>query len=73
MRSKQLIKNGAEKGDRSEATASVLASMVKAGIPEEEIIKTFESEAIGEKYREKGSGRVQWLKDEMRQVQRICG
>jgi hypothetical protein len=53
---KQLIKNGADKGDRSEATASVLASMVKAGIPDAEIISTFEGSAIGEKYREKGSG-----------------
>ena len=50
---KQLIKNGADKGDRSEATASVLASMVKAGIPEVDIISTFESEPIGEKFREK--------------------
>ena len=63
---KQLIKNGAEKGDRSEATASVLASMVKAGVPEKEIIKTFKSEKIGEKAREKGSDWVQWLKDEIK-------
>ena len=70
---KQLIKNGADKGDRSEATASVLASMVKAGIPEAEILSTFESQAIGEKFREKGSGRVKWLRDEIKRSREFVG
>ena len=70
---KQLIKNGAEKGKRSEAIGSVLASMVRAGIPESEIISTFESEAIGEKYREKGGGCKKWLKDEIRRGRAFVG
>jgi hypothetical protein len=70
---RQLIKNGAEKGSRSEATASVVATAIKAGIPEEEIIKIFESEKIGEKAREKGSGWVQWLKDEMSRSREFVG
>jgi hypothetical protein len=70
---KQLIKNGAEKGFRSEATGSSLATMIKAGIPEDEIIKTFESEKIGEKFREKGSGRVKWLRDEIKRSREFVG
>ena len=62
---KQLIENGAKKGQRSEAIGSVLAAMVRAGIPEDDIIPTFETNAIGEKFREKGSGGVKWLKDEI--------
>jgi hypothetical protein len=65
---KQLIENGAEKGKRSEAIGSVLAAMVRTGIPENDIISTFEENAIGEKYREKGSGRVKWLKDEINRM-----
>ena len=70
---KQLIKNGAEKGERSEAIGSVLAAMVKAGIPEKDIISTFEAEAIGEKFREKGSGLVKWLEDERRRTKEFVG
>ena len=62
---KQLIMNGVVSGKRSEGTGSTLAAMVRANIPEKDIIATFESEAIGEKYREKGSGRVKWLQDEI--------
>lgn len=62
---KQLIKNGAPKGERSEATASVIVAMLKARVPEDAIISVFDKEAVGEKYREKGSGRVKWLRDEI--------
>ena len=62
---KHLIQNGAEKGARSEAIGSVLSAMCRANVPENEIISTFESEAIGEKYLEKGSGRIKWLQDEI--------
>ena len=70
---KQLIKNGVEKGQRSEATASVLVAMVRAGVPEMDIIGIFEAEAIGEKFREKGSGRVKWLKDEIGRARGFVG
>ena len=62
---KQLIKSGAEKGSRSEAIGSVLGAMIYAGVPELDIFRCFENEAIGEKYREKGSGRKKWLIDEI--------
>ena len=61
---RNLIKYGAEKGERSEAIGSVLTAMVRAGVPEDEIISTFEAESIGEKYHEKGSNRVRWLQAE---------
>ena len=70
---KQLIENGAEKGKRSEAIGSVLAAMVRANVPEDEIIKCFESEKIGQKYREKGSGRVKWLQDEIGRARDFVG
>ena len=50
---KHLIENGAEKGKRSEAIGSVLAAMVRANVPEKEIIQCFESEKIGEKFRKR--------------------
>jgi hypothetical protein len=62
---RQLIKHGAPKGERSEAIGSVVVAMVRAGVPEDEIFKCFESEKIGEKYREKGSGHEKWLRDEI--------
>jgi hypothetical protein len=70
---KQLIKFGVEKRSRSEGTASVVATMIKAGFTEDEIISTFEREAIGEKAREKGSGWVQWLKDEIQRSREFVG
>ena len=70
---KHLIQNGAEKGSRSEATGSVLVAMVLKGVPEDEIISTFEAEAIGEKFREKGSGRVKWLQDEIGRARAFVG
>jgi hypothetical protein len=70
---KQLIENGTKKGDRSEAIGSVLSAMVRANVPEEEIIQCFESKKIGEKYREKGSGRVKWLQDEIARTRGFIG
>ena len=70
---KHIIKNGVEKGERSDAIGSVLSAMVKAGVPEADIISTFEAEAIGEKYHEKGSGRVKWLKDEISRARQFVG
>jgi hypothetical protein len=64
---KELIRNGTEPGRRSEATASVIVAFVKAGASDEEIIATFEAnpQGIGQKFFEKGGGRVKWLRDEI--------
>ncbi|MBC8460530.1 MAG: DUF3987 domain-containing protein [Deltaproteobacteria bacterium] len=70
---KQLIKNGAEKGERSEAIGSVLTALIKVRVTEDEIIRIFEENPIGEKYMEKGRGRVKWLKDEIGRVREFVG
>jgi hypothetical protein len=67
---KHLIENGAEKGKRSEAIGSVLAAMARAVVPEDEIFSTFEAEAIGEKYREKGQFRWDWLKPQIEKAKK---
>ena len=68
-----LIEKGAEKGKRSEAIGSVLTAMARAGVPDDEIISAFETEAIGEKFREKGCGRVNWLQDEIGRARAFVG
>jgi hypothetical protein len=59
---KKLIKDGEAVGKRSEAIMSVVSSLVASGIAEDKIFSIFDNYKIGEKYREKGSSKVQWLK-----------
>ena len=59
---KRLIEEGERQGKRSEAIMSVVSSLVAAGLTEDKIFSIFDNYKIGEKYREKGSSRVQWLK-----------
>jgi len=59
---KKLIKEGKATGKRSEAIMSVVDSLVSAGVSEDSIFTIFEEHPIGEKYREKGQSKRQWLK-----------
>jgi len=65
---KNLIKNGVEKGDRSDAQASVLCSMVRAKVPDHTIFKIFNAYPIGEKYREKCHSKDKWIQDEIKRA-----
>jgi len=64
-KTKELIKDGVPKGQRSEAVISVIASLIYAKAADNEIRAIFESYPIGEKYREKGSHKHQYLEDEI--------
>ena len=58
---KKLIREGEKQGARSEAMMSVLDSLVRAGVSNEDIFSIFRVQAIGEKYREKGETKDRWL------------
>jgi len=58
---KDLIRNGAPVGGRSEAIMRALNSLVWSRLSDSEIVGIFEQYGIGEKYREKGAGRERWL------------
>jgi hypothetical protein len=58
---KKLILDGEVKGKRSEAIMSVLNSLVRAKADNKTIIQIFETNKIGEKYREVGNTREKWL------------
>ena len=58
---KKLIRDGEDQGRRSEAIMSVVNALVGAGSSESEIFGIFDTCPIGEKYREKGSSKKQWL------------
>jgi hypothetical protein len=60
---RKLIKEGEAPGKRSEAIMSAINSLVKASVSEDEIFSVFEQYPIGEKYREKGASKRQWLKN----------
>lgn len=62
---KALILDGALKGQRSEALISVIDSMLSAGCTDGQIFGVMDQYPIGEKYREKGSGKKKWLSDEI--------
>lgn len=64
-RIKALILTGAPLKQRSEAQASVLCALLAAGVEEARIFGIFEHHAIGEKYREKGATRLEWLAEDM--------
>ena len=65
---KNLIKNGVEKGDRSEAQASVLSALIRSKVPNDNIFQIFNNYPIGEKYREKGHSKDKWLQDEIKRA-----
>jgi Protein of unknown function (DUF3987) len=58
---KKLIREGEDQGRRSEAIMSVVNALVGNGSSESEIFRIFDTCLIGEKYREKGSSKKQWL------------
>ncbi|MFA6470921.1 MAG: DUF5906 domain-containing protein [Candidatus Latescibacterota bacterium] len=62
---KELILLGKPKGQRSEAIITVLIELIRAEIKEDTIVSIFEDYPIGEKYREKGANRRQWLYGEI--------
>ncbi|MCG6535552.1 MAG: hypothetical protein L7F78_12875, partial [Syntrophales bacterium LBB04] len=62
---KAVIQNGVPEGQRSEAGFSVICTMLKAGYSNEDIFAIFGKYPIGDKYREKGTGKDRWLHDEI--------
>ena len=64
---RQLIENGVEKPNRSQAIMTVLNALVGAGLSDAGIVEIFEQYPIGEKYHEKGRHREKWLQ---RQIQK---
>ena len=58
---RKLIREGEVQGKRSEAIMSVVNALVGGGISESGIFRIFDTHPIGEKYREKGSSKKQWL------------
>lgn len=70
---KETIRNGAPKGQRSEAMMKVMVSLLGAGVPEGDIYQIFDSYPIGDKYREKGSTRDRWLRDEIGRARQYVG
>lgn len=66
---KDLIREGAERGLRSEVQWKVLRELVRAGIEEDVIFAIFDKYAIGDKYREKGQSKTGWLQSE---IERAC-
>jgi hypothetical protein len=70
---KKLIREGEKQGSRSEAIMSVVDALVGVGISEDAIFEIFEEYPIGEKYREKGSSKKQWLKREIGKASRFMG
>jgi len=59
---KMLIRDGEEKGQRSEAIQKVINALVTFRLSDEQIISIFDTCPIGEKYHEKGASRREWLK-----------
>jgi|TARA_B100001964_G_scaffold219858_1_gene262369 hypothetical protein len=64
---KDLIMVGKSVGDRSESMMTVLDALAGAGLSDEEIIAIFDNHPIGDKYREKGSSKDNWI---MSQIQK---
>ena len=62
---KSLILGGKAVGQRSEAIMKVLNSLVAIRLSEEQIVGIFENYPIGDKYREKGETRFDWLKPQV--------
>ena len=62
---KNLVRNGAPKGSRSEAMMTVINALVWSNLSDGEIINIFERYPIGEKYLEKGNGRERWIQPQI--------
>jgi putative DNA primase/helicase len=60
-----LIRAGVPKGQRSEAGMRVICALLAAKVPDGDIMGIFEQYPIGDKYTEKGTGRVKWLRGEI--------
>lgn len=56
-----LIQNGAPQGTRSEQSFKVVCELIRRGWSDQDIEVVFETQAIGDKYREKGNGGPAWL------------
>ncbi len=71
---KKLIREGASKGDRSEAIMSVLNALVRAGATDSQIIGIFEAheKGIAAKYFEKANTREKWLLSQVAKVRATC-
>jgi hypothetical protein len=67
---RRLIEQGEVRGRRSEATMSILSSLARANVDDATIIQIFEKYPIGEKYREVGNTREEWL---LKQLQKCKG
>ena len=63
-----LIFEGCKVGERSEANMTILIMLVSAGYDDKTIFYIFDHYPIGEKYREKGSSRIDWLKNEIQRA-----
>lgn len=72
-RTVRLILEGKPKGDRSETFWGVLLDLIRKGVSEKLIGFIFEHYPIGDKYREKGLGRSQWLKGEISRAKAELG
>jgi hypothetical protein len=65
---KQLIAEGVPAGERSEAIMKVLIALIRAGINDLMIFSIFKDSPIGDKYREKGKSRANWLRAEIQKA-----
>lgn len=65
---KRLIERGEEPGHRSEAIAAVIRALLRAGHGENVIFTIFKAYPIGEKYKEKGRAKDNWLKGEIDRI-----
>ena len=68
---KKLIKEGESEGNRSEAIMSVINSLVSNRMSESDIFSIFDNYPIGEKYREKGASKIQWLKNHIEKANKF--
>ena len=65
---KKLIKNGVPIGERSETIWHLLIYLIENGFSNSVIFGIFEKYAIGEKYREKGDCRHEWLLNQIEKI-----
>jgi hypothetical protein len=65
---KKLIREGEKRGRRSEAIMSVVNALVSGGISDDAIFSIFDNYPIGEKYKEKGAAKHNWLKKHIKKA-----
>jgi hypothetical protein len=61
------------KGDRSEIGIGIICSLISHGIDERKIFNLFDHYPIGEKYREKGNSKANWLRGEIKRARDFVG